>query len=171
MVPFGIALAATVRVGQAAGRRDAQATRRAGFAAILLGAGFMTGMTLLVALARSSIPSLFLGAEAPEAAQTAALASTLLVVGASFFIADGTQTVAAGALRGLNDTSVPLLFAALSFWGVAFTSGLWLAFSLEFGAVGVWIGLSVGLILYAALLLWRFELLTRRRYLPPPPGA
>jgi MATE family multidrug resistance protein len=94
-----------------------------------------------------------------------------LVVGASFFIADGTQTVAAGALRGLNDTSVPLLFAALSFWGVAFTSGLWLAFSLEFGAVGVWIGLSVGLILYAALLLWRFELLTRRRYLPPAPGA
>src|SRR5262249_30124504 len=112
MVSFGIALAATVRVGQAVGRKDAIGTRRAGVAAILLGAAFMTGMTVIVALTRSYIPLLFLGAEAPDAAATVALAATLLVVGASFFIADGTQTVAAGALRGLNDTRLPLLFAA-----------------------------------------------------------
>jgi len=171
MVPFGIALAATVRVGQAVGRKDAIGTRRAGVAAILLGAAFMTGMTVIVALTRSYIPLLFLGAEAPDAAATVALAATLLVVGASFFIADGTQTVAAGALRGLNDTRLPLLFAAFSFWGVACASGLWLAFPAELGAVGVWIGLSIGLIVYAALLLWRFQWLTRRGYLPALPGA
>jgi len=171
MVPFGVALAATVRVGQAAGRRDPSASRRAGFAAIGLAAAFMTGMTLIVALCRSSIPLMFLGAEAADAAETVALASTLLIVGASFFIADGTQTVTAGALRGLNDTRLPLLFAAVSFWGVAFTSGLWLAFAAGLGAVGVWIGLSTGLIVYAALLLWRFQLLTRRGYLPAVPGA
>jgi MATE family, multidrug efflux pump len=169
MVPFGVALAATVRVGQAAGRKDPIATRRAGLAAIALGALFMTVMTLLVALGRSYIPLLFLGAEAADAASTVALAATLLVVGASFFIADGTQTVAAGALRGLNDTRVPLLFAAISFWAVAFTGGLWLAFPLELGAVGVWIGLSSGLIVYAALLVWRFQRLTRRGYLPALP--
>src|SRR5262249_61747736 len=61
--------------------------------------------------------------------------------------------------------------AAVSFWGVAFTSGLWLAFAAGLGAVGVWIGLSTGLIVYAALLLWRFQLLTRRGYLPAGPGA
>jgi len=171
MVPFGIALAATVRVGQAAGRKDPIGTRRAGFAAIVLAAAFMTGMTVIVALARSYIPLLFLGAEAPDAAATVALAATLLVVGASFFIADGTQTVAAGALRGLNDTRLPLLFAAFSFWGVALASGLWLAFPAELGAVGVWIGLSIGLIVYAALLLWRFQGLTRRGYLPALPRA
>jgi len=171
MVPFGIALAATVRVGQAAGRKDPIGTRRAGFAAIVLAAAFMTGMTVIVALARSYIPLLFLGAEAPDAAATVALAATLLVVGASFFIADGTQTVAAGALRGLNDTRLPLLFAAFSFWGVALASGLWLAFPAELGAVGVWIGLSIGLIVYAALLLWRFQWLTRRGYLPALPRA
>jgi MATE family, multidrug efflux pump len=171
MVPFGIALAATVRVGQAAGRKDAIGTRRAGIAAILLGATFMTGMTVIVALARSYIPLLFLGAEAPDAAATVALAATLLVVGASFFIADGTQTVAAGALRGLNDTRLPLLFAAFSFWGVACASGLWLAFPAELGAVGVWIGLSIGLIVYAGLLVWRFQWLTRRGYLPALPSA
>jgi len=166
MVPFGVALAATVRVGQAAGRKDPIGTRRAGFVAIGLGALFMTGMTIIIALARSQIPLLFLGTDATDAAATAALAGTLLVVGASFFIADGTQTVAAGALRGLNDTRMPLLFAAFSFWGVAFTAGLWLAFHLELGAVGVWIGLSIGLIVYAALLVWRFQRLTRRGYLP-----
>ena len=166
MVPFGVSLAATVRVGQAAGRKDAIGTRRAGFAAILLGAVFMLGMTIIVALASSYIPLLFLGGTAVDAAPTVALASTLLVVGASFFIADGTQTVAAGALRGLNDTRVPLLFAAFSFWGVAFSSGLWLAFRADLGAVGVWLGLSTGLVVYAALLVWRFQLLTRRGYLP-----
>jgi len=171
MVPFGVALAATVRVGQAVGRKDPSATRRAGFAAIALGALFMTLMTLLVALGRSYIPLLFLGADTPDAASTVALAATLLVVGATFFIADGTQTVAAGALRGLNDTRVPLLFAAFSFWGVAFTGGLWLAFRLEWGAVGVWIGLSSGLIVYAGLLLWRFQRLTRRGYLPALPAG
>ena len=104
-------MAATVRVGHAAGRGDAAATRRAGFAAIALGAAFMAAMTLLVALTRDTLPLLFLGVDAPDP-QTVALAASLLVLGASFFIADGVQTIAAGALRGLNDTRVPLLFAA-----------------------------------------------------------
>jgi MATE family multidrug resistance protein len=95
-----------------------------------------------------------------------ALASSLLVLGASFFIADGVQTVAAGALRGLNDTRVPLLFAAVSFWLVGFT-GCWIfGFSLGLGAYGIWIGLSAGIAVYAVLLIWRFQLLTARNYLP-----
>ena len=119
MVPFGIAMAATVRVGHAAGRGDAAATRRAGFAAIALGVVFMATMTLLVALTRHTLPLLFLGSDAPDP-QTVALAASLLLLGASFFIADGVQTIAAGALRGLNDTRVPLMFAAISFWLIGF---------------------------------------------------
>ena len=120
MVPFGISMAATVRVGQAVGRRDAVATHRAGFVAIALGGAFMATMTLLISLVRHSIPPLFLGADAAQAAETLALAATLLVFAASFFITDGVQAVAGGALRGLNDTRVPLLFSALSFWAVGF---------------------------------------------------
>ena len=67
----------------------------------------MAAMTLLVALTRDTLPLLFLGRDAPDP-QTVALAASLLVLGATFFIADGVQTVAAGALRGLNDTRVPL---------------------------------------------------------------
>ncbi|KAB2919771.1 MAG: MATE family efflux transporter [Hyphomicrobiaceae bacterium] len=166
MVPFGISLAATVRVGQAAGRRDAVGTRRAGIVAIGLGVLFMAAMTVLVALTRHAIPLLFLGASAPQAEEAAALAATLLLLGMSFFIADGVQTVAAGALRGLNDTKLPLLFSAVSFWGIGFASSYWLAFRAGLGAIGVWIGLSLGLLVYALLLVWRFHALTRQGYLP-----
>jgi MATE family multidrug resistance protein len=168
MVPFGISLAATVRVGHAVGRRDAPAARRAGLVALALGAGFMGLMTLIIALARQTIPRLFLG-EAPQEGDTVALAATLLVVGMSFFIADGVQVVAAGALRGLNDTRVPLAFAALSFWCVGFVSCIVLAFPLSLGAIGVWIGLSLATAVYASLLLGRFHVLTARRFLPPVP--
>lgn len=165
MVPFGMSMAATVRVGQAAGRGDAVATRRAGFAAIALGIGFMASMTLLVALTRNLLPLLFLGFESPDP-QTVALAASLLVLGASFFIFDGVQTIAAGSLRGLNDTRVPLIFSAVSFWLVGF-AGCWLfAFPLGLGAFGVWIGLSLGIVVYALLLIWRFHRLTARHYLP-----
>jgi len=171
MVPFGIATAATVRVGQAVGRRDAVATRRAGFVALGLAVGFMGVMTLIVVLTRHAIPLAFLGEAAPEASKTVSLAATLLVLGASFFITDGMQTAAGGALRGLNDTRVPLVFSAISFWAVGFTSCLWLAFPAGLGAVGVWIGLSLGTAVYAGLLVWRFHALTARRYLPAVPAA
>jgi MATE family multidrug resistance protein len=166
MVPFGIAMAATVRVGHAAGRGDAAATRRAGMVAIVMGAAFMVIMVLLVMATRDFMPVLFLGEMTETNGATAALVSTLLVVGATFFIADGVQTVAAGALRGLNDTRVPLAFAAVSFWGVGFISSYGLGFPLGQGAIGIWIGFSTGLAVYALLLVWRFHLLTARGYLP-----
>jgi len=166
MVPFGIALAATVRVGQEVGRRDAVAARRAGFVAIVMGVAFMGLMTLFIALARHAIPLLYLGEKAQLASETVALAAKLLLLAMSFFIADGAQAVAAGALRGLNDTRIPLLFAAISFWSVGFASCYGLAFPLGLGAVGVWIGLSLATVVYAALLLWRFHRLTARHFLP-----
>jgi MATE family, multidrug efflux pump len=165
MVPLGIGMAATVRVGHAAGRHDAAATRRAGFSAIVLGIVFMAAMTVLVAATRETLPLLFLGRDAADPA-TVALAASLLLFGASFFIADGVQTIAAGALRGLNDTRVPLIFAAVSFWLVGF-AGCWLfGFTLRLGAQGIWLGFTVGLIVYAVLLVTRFHRLTARHYLP-----
>jgi MATE family multidrug resistance protein len=165
MVPFGISMAATVRVGHAAGRGDAAATRRAGFSAIALGVAFMAAMVLIVIATRDTLPLLFLGRDAPDQG-TVALAASLLLFGASFFIADGAQTITAGSLRGLNDTRVPLLYAGLSFWVVGFT-GCWLfGFTFGFGAQGIWFGFTLGLVVYAALLIGRFHRLTARHYLP-----
>jgi multidrug resistance protein, MATE family len=159
MVPFGIGMAATVRVGHAVGRRDAPAIRRAGFIATCLGIGFMSVMTLVVILERFAIAQIFLG-EATDAA--AELTATLLLVGATFFIADGIQTIAAGSLRGMNDTRVPLVFATISYWLIGFPFACGLGFWTPLGAVGVWIGLSCGTFVYAALLLLRFRLLASR---------
>jgi len=170
MVPFGISMAATVRVGHAVGRRDGAAARRAGFVALSLGALFMAAMTVVVAAGRNQIPLFFLGSSADDGA-TAALAATLLVVGATFFVADGVQTIGAGALRGLNDTRIPLLFSAICFWIIGFGSSYRLGFSGGMGAVGIWIGLSAGIAVYALLLVWRFHVLTKRGYLPALPSA
>jgi MATE family multidrug resistance protein len=166
MVPFGISMAATVRVGHAVGRRDTIGTRRAGFTAIWIGALFMAIMTAFVILTRNQIPLAFLGGDTAGAQATVALAATLLVVAATFFIADGMQTIGAGALRGLNDTRIPLVFSAICFWAIGFSFSYRLGFPMGYGAVGIWIGLSVGLAAYALLLIWRFHALTRRGYLP-----
>ena len=132
---------------------------------------FMSAMTLLVIATREMLPILFLGSATNENGQTVALAATLMVVGASFFICDGVQSIAAGALRGLNDTRVPLVISFVCFWLIGFSACYGLGFPLGLGAVGVWIGLSIGLIVYALLLVLRFHALTRRGYLPDVIGT
>lgn len=165
MVPYGISMAATVRVGHAVGRGDAAATRLAGFMAIGLSGVFMAFMTLVVIAVRFEIAYFFLGSAAADS-RAAEMAALLLIVGATFFICDGLQTAAAGALRGLNDTRIPLIYAAISFWVVGFSASYGLAFPLHLGAVGVWIGFSCSLVVFATLLILRFRHLTGQGYLP-----
>ena len=162
MVPFGIGMAATVRVGHAVGRNDAAAVRRAGFIATLLGIVLASTLTLAVVLGRFAIARLFFGEAVESGGAVIELTATLLMVGATFFVADGIQTIAAGALRGMNDTQIPLLFAAISYWLIGFPAAYGLAFWSNVGAVGVWIGLSCGTAVYAILLILRFRRLARR---------
>jgi multidrug resistance protein, MATE family len=162
MVPYGIGIAATVRVGHGVGRNDAAAVNRAGYVAALLGIVLVSALTLAVMLARFAIARFFFGEAVESAGMTIELTATLLMVGATFFVADGIQTVAAGALRGMSDTRVPLLFAALSYWLIGFPAAYGLAFPAAFGAVGVWIGLSCGTAVYAILLILRFRRLADR---------
>jgi MATE family multidrug resistance protein len=157
MVPLGIGIAATVRVGHAVGRGDAAAVKRAGFVAVLLGMVLVSALTLIVILTRFAIARFFFGEAVESAGAVIELTATLLMVGATFFVADGIQTVAAGALRGMNDTRMPLLFAAISYWLIGFTSAYGLAFWTDLGAIGVWIGLSCGTAVYAVLLILRFR--------------
>jgi multidrug resistance protein, MATE family len=162
MVPFGISMAATVRVGHAVGRADVDGVKRAGMVAIWLGIAIAVVLTVAVIVLRFDIARFFLGADIQHADAAVALAAQLLLIGATFFITDGLQTIAAGALRGMNDTRVPLLFAAVSYWGIGFCSAYVLAFRTPLGAAGVWIGLSLGTLVYATLLILRFLLLAGR---------
>jgi MATE family multidrug resistance protein len=162
MVPFGIGMAATVRVGHAMGRNDAAGVRRAGLVAALLGVMLGAGLTLLVVVGRFAIARFFLGQASGSADATLELAATLLLVGATFFVTDGLQSIMAGSLRGMKDTRIPLLFAVVSYWLIGFPAACGLAFPAHLGAVGVWIGLSLGTLVYATLLVLRFIRLAHR---------
>lgn len=161
MVPLGIGMAATVRVGHAFGRDDMIGVRRAGVVAAVLGIAFVAALTIGIILGRYQLGRLFFGSSAASA-PTVELTATLLLVGATFFIADALQTIMGGALRGINDTRMTLVFAAIGYWCVGFPIAWMLAFHAHLGAVGVWIGLSIGSFVYAGLLILRFRMLARR---------
>jgi len=161
MVPLGIGMSATIRVGHAVGRNDIAGIKRAGYVAILLATALSAILTLAVIFARIAIVRLFLG-DAATNGETGVLAAMLLAVGATLFITDGLQGTAAGALRGLKDTRIPLLIAAISYWLIGFPAAYALAIFTPFGAIGVWIGLSVGTAVNATLLVLRFRWLAIR---------
>ena len=156
MVPMGIAQAATARVGLMAGANRLREAAQAGWIGIGLGAGFMALSCLALLVFAAPLAWLFLDADNPGAAETAALGASLLVVAGLFQLADGVQAVAGGALRGLKDTQVPMLLAGFGYWVVGLPLGIALAFWAGMGAVGIWVGLAVGLLLVAGLMLARW---------------
>jgi MATE family multidrug resistance protein len=163
MVPMGIAQAATARVGILAGAGDPAGARRAGWAAVALGAGFMAAMALLLILGRDTIARAFLDPADPDSPAAAALGAALLVVAGVYQLADGVQVVAAGALRGLKDTRVPMWLAAFGYWAAGLPLGLLLAHPLGLGPVGIWVGLAAGLAVVALPMLLRWRWLSRLR--------
>ncbi|KRR09897.1 MATE family efflux transporter [Bradyrhizobium valentinum] len=162
MISFGISMAATVRIGRAVGRNDGPGVKRAGLVAMLLGMVITAILTLAVIAARFQIAELFLGESAGDTDATIGLAAKLLLVGASLFITDALESIAAGGLRGLKDTRVPLLFAAIAYWLIGFPFSYALSLKIGLGAIGIWIGLSIGTTVYAALLVLRFLLLANK---------
>lgn len=161
MVPLGIGQAATARVGLAFGAGDGAGAARAGWVAVGLGAVFMATMAVVLVLAAEAIASVFIDAADAQAAQVRALAATLLVVAGVFQLADGVQVVAAGALRGLADTRVPMVFAAFGYWVLALPCGIALGWWAGLGPPGIWVGLALGLAVVAVLMLARWRRLSR----------
>jgi multidrug resistance protein, MATE family len=152
MVPLGISSAAAVRVGQAIGRRDPAGARNAGNTAILLGAGFMSCMSIALLIFPRLIARIYTSDEI-----VIHNAVRLLAAGAAFQLFDGIQTVATGSLRGSGDTRTPMLCHFSAYWLMGLPLGAWLCFRRNWGALGLWIGLSLSLILIGILLLffWR----------------
>ncbi len=156
MVPLGLSQAATVRVGRAYGAQDSDGIRRAGWTAFALGVGFMVLTGLAMILAPRTLVGVFLDLDAPANTVVVNLAVSFLAVAALFQVADGAQAVAAGMLRGLHDTRVPMIYAGLGYWGVGLLLGVVLAFPAGQGGIGIWLGLATGLVVVAILLVARW---------------
>jgi len=156
MVPLGLSQAATVRVGRAYGAHDTAGIRRAGWTALAMGTGFMIVTALVMILLPRTLVGVFLDLDTPANAPVVELAVSFLLLAAIFQLADGGQAVAAGMLRGLHDTRVPMLYAAFGYWCVGLALGVVLAFVLKIGGIGIWIGLATGLAVVAVLLITRW---------------
>src|ERR1700758_763548 len=152
MVPLGIAQAATVRVAVALGSGMPAAARRAGFVALALGAAYMAIMAIVLVAAPRTIARIYIDIDAPANRGLVGIALYLLLIAALFQIFDGVQAIAAGALRGYRDTTVPLLLAVVGYWGIGFAGGWLLAFPAGYGPIGLWSGLAVGLAAVAVML-------------------
>lgn len=162
MVPLGIGMAATVRVGLAAGAGDTAGARRAGFTAMGLGALFMCGTSLLLLLFPQNVARLFLSDD-PANKDVIALAVTFLHVAAAFQIVDGLQVTASLSLRGLKDARAPMWIAGAAYWIAGAPACLLLAFVFRLQGFGIWLGLAFGLFVAAAALVTRFALLSARQ--------
>jgi MATE family multidrug resistance protein len=142
MVPFGIASAAAVRVGHAVGRRDPAGAMRAGWTAIAIGVGFMSVAAAVFLLVPGALVRAFTSDPAVVRIGTA-----LLFVAAAFQLFDGVQGVTTGALRGLGDTQTAMFWNLGGHWIVGLPLGYFLCFRRGYGVVGLWWGLSLGLII------------------------
>lgn len=161
MAPLGVAMAATVRVGHAAGRSDPRGARRAGFVAMSVGAGLMAVCGVIMIVGGRQIASLYLGGRTADDLQVLDLASLYLKVAAAFQIFDALQVVGAMSLRGLKDARMPMLLAGGAYWLIGAPICLGLGLSLHMQGLGVWIGLAAGLAAAALAMVARFNWLTR----------
>lgn len=156
MVHIGLSQVATIRAGRALGRKDEESLRRGG----LVGFGLSGVFALVTVLVFLSVPQLligsFLSADEPARDQVIAVGVGLLAMAALFQVVDALQVMALGMLRGVQDTTVPMVMATISYWVIGMPVSYILAFTLGMGPVGLWLGLVVGLTVACVLLNWRF---------------
>ena len=157
MVPLGLSMATSVRVGNAVGRRDPVGVRLAARAGYALAMCSQTVSASLMLLVPASIAGIY--TQDPE---VVAIAVQLLFLAAIFQLSDGIQVSSAGILRGLNDTKVPMLITVVAYWLVGLPLGAVLAFRFDLGARGMWIGLIAGLTAAAILLALRYRAMSAR---------
>jgi MATE family multidrug resistance protein len=148
MVPLGVSSSAAVRVGHAVGRGDPDGAARAGWTALLFGTLFMTAAAVVFL----AFPRVLIGFFTEDAG-VLEVGTSLLFVAAVFQLFDGLQGVATGALRGLGDTRTPMVWNFGGHWLIGLPLGYALCFGLGLGVIGLWWGLSTGLLICGVALL------------------
>lgn len=162
MVPMAIGQASTVRVGFHIGAGQPHLARQAGFLSLALGVGFMALSATSLKLFSGPVIRAYLDANDPEVDAVLEIGRQMISLAAVFQLFDGAQTVGSGALRGLKDTHVAMIFALSGYWGLGLPLGVLLAFVLGFGPTGLWWGFVAGLAMVAILMSARFAVKSAR---------
>ena len=170
MVPLGLSQATVIRVGLAYGARDRHWVGLAGWTSFALALAFMTLSATTMWIFPRELAGLFLEAKGPESARVLDLAVSFLSVAALFQLFDGAQVIGSAMLRGLQDTRVPMIFAAFGYWVAGLGTGYLLAFRVGLQGLGIWIGFALGLGVVAALMLSRWALRERLGLTRPKHG-
>ena len=157
MMCMGLGVAATVRVGNQLGLKEYRTLRDAGWSAILMVTVFMFLCGILMVIFRYELPTFYLNNQ-----EVIHLAAQLLIIAAFFQLSDGIQLVALGALRGMQDVTIPSIITFVSYWIIALPLGVLLAVYFEMRAFGMWIGLGFGLTISAIFLLLRYHKQTKK---------
>lgn len=156
MVHLGMSNAATIRAGRAMGRGDRIGLRRGAFAALLLSGVTVLATVVLFLSLPGTLIGLFLDPASPDRAAVMAIGTGLLAAAALFQLADASQVMALGLLRGVQDTRVPMVIAGVSYWLVGMPLSYVLGFGIGWGGIGVWLGLAAGLAVAGILMMARF---------------
>lgn len=167
-VPFGVGQAVTIRVGYFYGARDPVGIKRAGWVAMAISVAFMSFTASAMVIAPYTLLSIYVDPYAAKNAALVGFALQYLVLAAAFQLVDGVQAVAAGALRGLQDTRAPMWIAIFSYWVPGIGLSIGLGFYTPLQGIGVWVGLATGLAFAAVLLTWRWMARERLRLIPSP---
>ncbi len=165
-IPFGIGQAVTIRVGYHYGAGDHAAIARAGKAALVMAMGYMALPAALMILTPRLVLQMYVDPAAAKNAAMVGYAVQFLAVAAAFQLFDGLQAVLAGALRGLQDTRMPMVLALGGYWLIGFTTSAWLGLGTPLAGLGVWLGLAVGIVVVSLLLLHRWRARTELGLLP-----
>jgi len=156
MVPLAISHASTIRVALSAGAEDRHGVRRSGWTSIALGMGITAAICLFILIARVPLTMTFVDASLATNAQVLDLAAKLLICAAVYEMFDGLVILTSGPLRGLKDTRIPMIMAIVGYWVIGLAFCVVLGFTLEWGVMGIWIGMGIGLAVVALLNTWRF---------------
>ncbi|MEX0350237.1 MAG: MATE family efflux transporter [Paracoccaceae bacterium] len=163
MVHLGLSNAATIRAGNAYGRKDRAHLARGALVVTIMSLAISAVAVTLFLVFPEQLISLFMESDDPHRGQILLIGTGLLAVAALFQTVDGAQVIALGVLRGVQDTTGPMVIAALSYWLVGIPASYVLGFQMGWGGVGVWSGLVLGLACAAVLLMARFWVRTINR--------
>ncbi|MBV1864335.1 MAG: MATE family efflux transporter, partial [Rhodobacteraceae bacterium] len=162
MIPLGVSNVATIRSGRALGRKSISDLKRSSVVVLIMGLLISSFTITCYLLFPNELVALFMNANAADTQQIVEIGVGLVMVAAAFQLVDSMQVIALGLLRGVKDTTAPMVIAVIAYWGLGMPGGYILGFHLGFGAQGVWMGLVIGLGFAAVVLLWRYWVMLGR---------